>query len=121
MSSLVGEREKLSIKYILNGDDSDIWEALGQNEMVKSVVDTVNSSDNTVGEGSDVEDGQGDLMLDISFVEKIKAIRAVLRISEIEGEIEMELQRRLRLLIRSQRRTRSTGLRESNLDSFFRK
>ena len=92
MSSLVGERQKLSIKYILNGDDSDTWETLGHNEMVKSAVDTVNSSDNTVGEGSDVEDGQDDLMLDISFAEKIKVIRTVMRISEMEGEIVMELQ-----------------------------
>ena len=81
VSSLVGERQKLCIKYILNGDESNIWEPLEHNEMVKSVVGTVNSSDNTVGEGSDAR--QDDLMLDISFTEKIKAIRTVMRFSDM--------------------------------------
>ena len=118
VASLVGEREKFSIKYILNGDDCDIWEDLGHDEILKSVVYTIKSSDRNTGERSDVEEERDNMMLDISFTEKIKAIRIVMRINEMDSDINLELQRRLRRLVRSQRRARSTGLRQAKVDGF---
>lgn len=89
----MGEPEKLSIKYILNGDNGDIKEDLEDSEMVKCVVNTVTSSDNNTGEGSNVQDEGDDLRLHISFTEKIKAIRIVMRINKMNSDIELELKR----------------------------
>lgn len=45
MVNLVVNRERMSVSYLLNGNDIDIWEELEHEEMVSKVVTEITESD----------------------------------------------------------------------------
>ncbi|PXF48371.1 Tigger transposable element-derived protein 6 [Gracilariopsis chorda] len=108
---------RMSIPNILNADDSDILEEIQEDDMAEMIVQDIMGA---LASPERDEDDEPPL-LQLSESESIKAIGVVMQLNEGQPETNLRLQQELRALLRLQSRQSTNQMRETNIDSFFKK
>ena len=110
----------MSVRNLMNADDTDIWQGFAHDDMVDCVVRSVVEQGRGVRDrcGSDDDEEPEPVM---PWEAKLNSIAVPLCANESRTEIDLELQRRLRALGREIQRESSIGLGQARIDSYFRK
>lgn len=112
MANLVGIRGIMSVSNLLNTDLAFILEELEHEDIVCNIVSEIKEG------GFDLAHNVDAVEPVLSLTEKIDSIARVMRVNELQENIDLDLQRNLNALQRKVRQESIAGLRKAKIDFF---